>query len=309
MRNLHQVGLTTATFFVLLSIAPLASAQSSAPEEPPPTFGEISNKPTATPPASPAAPSSGTAEAPSTNAPAAADGSAVPAAAPPASPATPAAPTATAWPPAAPPTECKEAWLRDGFYLRIMSGGGFATFRGNGPSGSTSVSGVSSNSIIAIGGSIAPRLVLAATVQATSVNGEFKGGPFADATIIAIGGNADSTEAKTPTKSATAALSQIGAMVDWYPSSALGAHLGLSVGLGTTAVVNQADDSSYSGMSGAATVLVGYDWPISRAWALGLALVATSSTKTSLNHTKSGHDAGYDLTPFSIGLTTSVLYF
>lgn len=304
MRNLHLVELATATFLASLSAAPQVSAQSSAPGEPPPTFGEISNKPTAT---SPVAPNADAAEAPSTNAPAAV--AAVPAAPPPVSPAAPAAPTAVAPPLAAAPTECRHAWLRDGFYLRIMSGVGFATFRGNGPTGSTSVSGMSSNSIIAIGGAIAPRLVLAATIQSTSVSGEFKGGPFADATIIAIGGNADSTQAKTPTKSATAALSQIGALVDWYPSATLGAHLGLSVGLGATAVVNQADSSSYTGMSGAATVLVGYDWPISRAWALGLALVATGSTKTSLNHTKTGHDAGYELTPFSIGLTTSILYF
>jgi hypothetical protein len=291
----HHGVVALATFWSVLSGASAISAQTGTGEEPPANFGEISNKPTASSTAAPDA-----APAPPT----------APVAVAPAEPAQPAVPALAASAPATAPTvaappsaECKQDWLRDGFYLRIMIGMGYARFAGKGPSGSASVTGLGSTSIIAIGGAVAPGLVVAGTIQGTTASGKFKGGPFATSSITSDG------EELAATKSATAALSQIGAMLDWYPSATNGAHLGFSVGLGATSVVNQIDNSTYSGMSGAGTLLAGYDWPISRAWALGLALVATGSTKTSLKHAKTGHDAGYDLTPFSIGLSMSILYF
>lgn len=219
--------------------------------------------------------------------------------------------TPTASPPPAPPPaatpvpEPKRQWVRDGFYLRLIDGVGFMTLRGDGANGKASVSGMSSTSIIAIGGSVAPGLVLAGTLQSTQVGGDFKGGPFEQATITATPGAADKIPA---TKKATAALSQIGALLDWYPGTS-GAHVGLGAGLGMMALINQADESAYYGTGVAGTVLVGYDWSIAPTWALGLALVANGSTKATLKHAKTGNESSYRMMPFSVGINASILYF
>lgn len=77
-------------------------------------------------------------------------------------------------------------------------------------------------------------------------------------------------------------------------------------------VINLADDSDNSRLNGSGlvgTLLVGHDWPMRPNWALGLELVASRSAQSGLNCQKSGNDSGYDLAPFSIGLSASILYF
>ncbi len=201
------------------------------------------------------------------------------------------------------PAECEAEWMREGLYLRIFDGAGYAHLFGDGPSDSTSISGMGAFSAFAIGGSIAPRLVLAFTIQAVQTSGEFEGGPLADARL-SVEGNEMSASG---TASATAAL--LGAFVDWYPMESSGLHLGLGVGLNSLMVVNGADDSTLVGMGGGASLVVGYDWPIARTWALGIALVAFGATNAVLMDSESGDDTDYDLMPISVGLSASILYF
>jgi hypothetical protein len=110
------------------------------------------------------------------------------------------------------------------------------------------------------------------------------------------------------------ASSQLGVLVDWYPLQAQGLHVGLSAGLGSLALTNQADDSTIYGSSVAGTLLVGYDWPISPTWAVGLALVASGSTYATLKKRDSGDQpegdqTGYKLAPIFVGLSGSILLF
>ncbi len=201
------------------------------------------------------------------------------------------------------PAKQKECWMRDGFYLRASGGVGFTGLAGDGPSGSASVGGLGEVSTVAIGGSIAPRLVLAFLLQAAEASSKFKGGPYTDATLSVDGDEIDASN------KASATASLLGALLDWYPMETSGLHLGIGLGLGFVGLVNEADDSELYGLSGAATLLVGYDMPIAYTWALGIALVAAGSTTASLKESESGDDADYDLTPFSVGLSASILYF
>jgi len=200
-------------------------------------------------------------------------------------------------------TECEAEWMREGLYLRILDGVGFAHLFGDGPSDSTSISGMGSISALAIGGSIAPRLVLAVTMQAVQTSGDFERGPFAGARLLVEGNEMPASV----TASATAAL--LGGFVDWYPMESSGLHLGLGVGLNSLMVVNGADDSTLVGIGGGAALVVGYDWPVARTWAFGIALVASGATRAVLMESESGDDTDYDLMPISVGLSGSILYF
>ena len=158
-------------------------------------------------------------------------------------------------------------------------------------------------SALAIGGSIAPRLVLAVTMQAVQTSGDFERGPFAGARLLVEGNEMPASV----TASATAAL--LGGFVDWYPMESSGLHLGLGVGLNSLMVVNGADDSTLVGIGGGAALVVGYDWPVARTWAFGIALVASGATRAVLMESESGDDTDYDLMPISVGLSGSILYF
>jgi hypothetical protein len=222
--------------------------------------------------------------------------------------AAPKVPAADAQAAPAKPRKCAWDWVRDGFYLRVMSTIGYARSSGDGPTGSARVAGLGAGSIIAIGGSLWHGLVLAGTMQATEVTGQFHGGPYAGATF-ASGGSAVPV-----TDKARVASSQLGVLVDWYPLQAQGLHVGLSAGLGSLALTNQADDSTIYGSSVAGTLLVGYDWPISPTWAVGLALVASGSTHATLKKRDSGDQTGgdqtgYKLAPIFVGLSGSILLF
>jgi hypothetical protein len=222
---------------------------------------------------------------------------------PPITPAPRPAPGAMVPSPDIKPRRCNWEWVRDGFYLRVVSGLSAVKLSGNGPSGSASISGLGSTSLIAIGGHLGHGLVLAGTVQSTDVSGTFKGGPYADATFASNG-----KEVKVSQKAA-GGFGSIGAFLDWYPMQAEGLHVGAGVGMGLISVVNQADDNTLSGGSTSGTLLVGYDWPISPTWAFGLALVASGSTSKSLKDQQSKNDSGYKLGASSIGLSVSFLYF
>jgi hypothetical protein len=199
---------------------------------------------------------------------------------------------------------CKRDWLRDGFYLRLQQSFGYTSLSGSGPSGAASISGLGSGQIIAIGWSFMRGLALAGTLQSGQVTGQFKGGPYPNATFTSSDGKEISV-----TNKALAQFAQIGAQVDWYPSLDSGFHVGIGVGFDFVSLTNQADDTTRFGTGAAGTLVVGYDWSIAPEWALGLALVASGSTRPSVKDPNNSSDAAYQLRPMSISVASSILFF
>lgn len=199
--------------------------------------------------------------------------------------------------------DCRDEPNREGFYLRLAYGPGFATFRGQGPNGSVSVTGLSSNSGIAIGASLIRGLVLAGTIQSAQTTGQFKGGPFAGASFTNNGTTVSASNR------ASASFSQLAALVDWYPMLRYGLHTGMTAGLSMVSLVNLTDNSSLRGAKFGGSVFVGYDWSISHYWAMGLELLGSGATRASLRAGRSRDDSGYTLAPLSLGLAASLVYF
>jgi hypothetical protein len=300
-RQGRRVSVNLLLLWLVLTMSPRVFAQTQTTEAPLPTFGQTTGNPNRADATGPDAPPA-----------------VVPAPEPPAAVTTPPVPvpanvkaheTTVPVPTAAfpstgtKPNKCKWEWVRDGFYLRMLSTMGFTRFQGDGPSGSTRISGLGTGSIFAIGGSLTKGLALAGTVQGTQVTAKFNGGPFAGSTFLANG------QEIAVSQKAQAGFSEIGVLVDWYPMPSEGLHVAVGAGLGFVTVVNQADNSILYGTSTAGTLLVGYDWPIAPNWAFGLALVASGARAASLKDQESGDEAGYKLTPFFIGISGSILYF
>jgi len=174
---------------------------------------------------------------------------------------------------------------------------------GSGPKGDASFSGLGSHSLLAIGGGIARGLVLAGTVQASSISTTFDGGPFVGETVTSNG------KSLTASSKADASASLLGLLVDWYPDPSDGWHVGLSAGLGVTSVKNHADDSTLSGTSAAGSIFGGYDWAIGPQWSIGLALVASDSLASSLKYSTDQSDSVYRLKSYFVGISGSFLYF
>jgi hypothetical protein len=276
---------------LILSLTSLAAAQTAPPPEPS-SEDEVQDLTGAPPP--PPAPATAT-TAPSSK-PAAA---AAPAATPPEAAAAPPVPAVAD----ESRHDCTKPWKRDGFYLRVMSGMGAMFVSGDGPRGRVWTSGGGNSSAIAIGGSVAPGLVLAGTVQSSSITNTLHRGPFAGATVTTSDGRSMGASAK-----AIAGFSQLGLLVDWYPDPSRGWRAGLSGGLGLAGLVNQADDSTMFGTSLAGSVFGGYDWAIGPSWSMGLALIASGNTSAKLMNSD-GDSTGYRLQSFSVGLAGSILYF
>jgi hypothetical protein len=197
--------------------------------------------------------------------------------------------------------------LHEGFYLRFTTGPSFLTLRGHGPSGaSASITDSGPSGSIAIGGAVAPGLVLAGTFSGAAFNAEFEGGPFAHATVTSNG------RTRTASHNAQGGFGMMGMLVDWYPQPRGGWHTGLAAGVGAVVLTNSADDSDLGGLNFSGSVFGGYDWALGRKWSLGLQLIASGGTMSKLqtdtdsDHT---HDSGYRLAPFSIGVQASLLYF
>jgi hypothetical protein len=101
----------------------------------------------------------------------------------------------------------------------------------------------------------------------------------------------------------------LGLLVDWYPKATGRWHAGLSAGVGGVVVSNLADKSDFAGANLAGGLFAGYDFPLAREWALGLQLTANGATPAKLQEDRNGAATGYRLTPLSIGLQASLLYF
>lgn len=186
-----------------------------------------------------------------------------------------------------------------------MAGGPTAvSLDGYGPSGNDAyLRGGGSSGSLAIGGAIAPGLVLAGTLQGAGLQSDFKGGPLADATVTAEG------RTRSASRKATGGFGMLGVLVDWYPKPRGGWHTGFATGVGAVVLQNSADDSELAGLNLAGSVFGGYDWAIARDWSLGLQLVASGGTKAKMKEDDGDHDTGYRLTPLSLGINASVLYF
>ena len=182
------------------------------------------------------------------------------------------------------------------------------TLNGHGPYGSASLTGAGYGGMIAIGGAVAPGLVLAGTIQGSAFNAEFNGGPFENATVSSKGKTYKASDR------ATGGFGMLGVLVDWYPQPSGGWHVGGSTGVGAIVLTNSADERDFGGVNFAGSVFGGYDWALGRKWSIGLQLVASGATRTKMmeedrTEEHEAHDTGYRLTPFSIGVQASVLYF
>jgi hypothetical protein len=194
-------------------------------------------------------------------------------------------------------------WIRHGFYMRFGSGFGGVNLSGDGPKGSASLSGLGSSSLLALGGNLVGGLVLAGTVQASTINTTFTGGPFVDENVTSNG------KSLKASNKADASAVQFGLLVDWYPNLSDGWHVGLSAGVGATSVKNHADDSTMTGGSAAGTLFGGYDWAIGPEWSIGFALVASGSRTTAMKYGSDQPDPGYRLKSTFLGISGSFLYF
>jgi hypothetical protein len=177
---------------------------------------------------------------------------------------------------------------------------------GHGPSGSDAyLRGAGNGGFLTIGGALAPGLVLAGTLQGSGLEAKFKGGPLEDATLTV------NSTTRSASRKATGGFGMLGALVDWYPNPRGGWHAGLSTGVGVIALKQSADDRTLAGLDFAGSLFGGYDWAIGREWSLGLQLTASGGTQAKLKEgdSDSNHDTGYRLTPLSIGVQASVLYF
>jgi hypothetical protein len=107
------------------------------------------------------------------------------------------------------------------------------------------------------------------------------------------------------TGSATSVEPVLGALVDWYPRTHDGWHVGGSLGLGGLGVTD-ASGSNSNGYSLGVAALGGYDWWIGPQWSLGVLTFLTVSTPASTSYSN-GDATGYRLTPATLGLEVSLL--
>ncbi|HSY22963.1 MAG TPA: hypothetical protein VK841_12645, partial [Polyangiaceae bacterium] len=233
----------------VLAAAPSAFAQTATPTPLPALPPNAPDSP-APPPGAPIAPGPET----STTAPA-----------PPPSPAdatpaaNPSAPVGIGARPEMPPNGWRLRLRHDGFYLAASSGVGLVGVWGSGPNGSASIAGFGSSSAFAIGGSLAPGLVLAGVIQGGTTSGTFHGGPAIQATTMHVVNGQPQTTSSTLSGHASGSIFLIGAQIDWYPHPEDGWHAGAAIGLGGASVTDDAGNTSTGG-SIAGSLFGGYQW-------------------------------------------------
>ncbi len=195
--------------------------------------------------------------------------------------------------------------IHQGFYLRIVNAPTVVSFTGSGPAGDARVTGLGASSIIGIGGSIAPGLMLGAMLGGTEITGKFNGGPFIGSTVT----KADGSHQDANNEAAVGA-STIGLMLDWFPKPTGGWHVGVGGGLGALMVQNLADSSKMMGTGLTGRMFGGYDFAIGKAWSLGLGLSLSAMTSSKLKDADDTTiDTGYRLKSIGVGFDASILYF
>lgn len=198
-----------------------------------------------------------------------------------------------------------------GFYLAVDGGVGYLSAWGTGPLGSASISGESQVADLALGGTIAPGLVLGGLARGWTTSGTFKGGPTITATTMYFQNGTRTTNNITLSGNARATSVELGAFLDWYPDPEKGWHVGASVGLGSVGVTDDAGTSSQS-TAVAGSIFGGYQWWLGPAWSLGLAGIVSIASAGHLDESHADSDqidTGYKLMPLAVGLETELLYY
>jgi hypothetical protein len=272
---------------VWLASSPDARAQSDAPGGPLPAL----------PPASLPGPEPASPPAPS--------------AAPPAPPSdAPTAPPASA-PPSAPTGEPVALYIaryrHQGFYFAADTGLGVMTAFGSGPLGSASLTGPGSVGAFAVGGTVAPGLVLGGVVREWSTSGTFNGGPNITATTTYVLNGKTTMSTQTLSGNAHAMAVEIAALLDWYPNPENGWHFGGSIGLGAMTLTDDAGTRTTGGGL-AGSVFGGYQWWLGPAWSLGISGVVSIANAGHLDDSNQ-NDTGYKFTPMGFGLQCELLYY
>jgi hypothetical protein len=179
------------------------------------------------------------------------------------------------------------AYHHDGFYLRFSGGPHYASFVGDGKSTDVSVHGLTSATMLAIGGTPGDGVVVAGAFRAEQVRGTLHGAP-------------------KPEGNATATVGQLGLLMDWFPEPSDGWHVGGLIALGIVSLSDsQLPDSS--GAAFAASVFGGYDFWIGPEWSLGLMATFTATTRATLKDS-SQNASGYELNALAGGLDLSVAF-
>jgi hypothetical protein len=195
--------------------------------------------------------------------------------------ATPACDTLAVPSPCAQPAD---AYHHDGFYLRLSGEIDYLAFLGlgRGPEQSASVKGVTSGTMLAIGGTVWNGLVVAGMLSVVSTRDDFHGSPH------------------DPEGYATVSFVQLGVLADWYPHPGGGWHTGAALAIGSLSLRDSYVADSL-GAAFAGRIFGGYDWWIGPQWSLGLMAVISACTSTSLKD-DDGNATGYRFHALSVGI-------
>jgi hypothetical protein len=180
------------------------------------------------------------------------------------------------------------AYRHDGFYLRsTLSSLQYTTFKAKGPDGSKTFDGLGASTSLALGGTVSEGLVIGGTFSASGLSDHWEGLSDEGDDIGLV-------------------HSQLGVLVDWFPESRGGWHVGGSIGLGVN-ILQDDDDDQFTGVGASASVLGGYDFWIGPQWALGILATGTLASSADLKDDDQD-DTGLSLSAASIGIGASLLH-
>jgi hypothetical protein len=179
-------------------------------------------------------------------------------------------------------------YRHDGFYLRtVASSLQYWWFEAEGPEEDKSFDGFGAGAMLAIGGTPADGLVIGAAFAGGGRSSRWSG----------VSDEGDDVQL---------AFGQIGVLVDWYPNSRDGWHVGGVLGIGGNVLTGD-DNEQYTGVTGSVSLLGGYDWWIGPQWALGIVGLASFSPSADLKDDDQ-EDTDYSLGAATIGIGASLLH-
>jgi hypothetical protein len=197
--------------------------------------------------------------------------------------------------------------VHDGFYIALSSGIAQVSVSGDGPNGSSSLSGLGSTSGLAVGGTPVRGLALAGVLRGSSRTGTFDGGPTITATTTRVANGVPVTSQSTLSGRAQAAAFLLGVQADWFPRPEDGWHVGAGVGLGGLSITDDAGGTN-SALSVSASLFGGYQWWIGPRWSMGLQAVLLGAPRMKLSDSN-GNDTGYRMAPLSFGIEGTIFYY
>jgi len=191
-------------------------------------------------------------------------------------------------PPPPSPIDCTGpgAFTHDGFYLRIGSGIGGLGVGGSGPRGDVRFSGLSSGTMLAIGGTPSTGFVAGGAISTMTLTSIHSSGVSFDTTSISAG--------------------RLAVFADWFPNEHRGWHVGGMVGLGFT-TLGAAGQSNWTGASVGGEAFGGYDFWIGPEWSLGIQGALAFTTQGPLKDDNQ-NDTGYSLGSFGAVVEATLLY-